>query len=160
MTDDMTPLPIASDGNASRLRSIEFDEADALMIASALLIATTTARMGGGTESARRLAHYRQQFLSFVPASADLLDRRTDVCEIAIAADASPEWTLHRVRDDRWRDTYKAVITIGDRYWLSKYDCDDAKFEAIAKLVETIAPFSCVRGEREDEIGNIWNQNA
>lgn len=156
MPDDRSPLPIDTSGNGARLRTIEFDEADAFMLARAMMIASNTALMSGGHVALRRLNHYRDQFLALSPDDAKLLDQDTDLCEIAIAVASHPAWTIHRIREREWSRTFRVVVSVAGDRWKSSNLVGDTEFDAIKALVESIAPPGCIHEEREDTIGSPW----
>lgn len=139
-------LPVDKDGNGARLRTLTFDEADALMLANAMLIASNTAMMGQADKAQARLNHYRDQFLALCPAEARLFRKGTDVAEIAIAMATAPSWRVTRERPT-WRSFggTQVVVHVQDAAWHTSDDADDETYEAICRMLENIAPMSCVR---------------
>lgn len=154
---DLRPLPLEQGGNRERARTLDYDAADAPMLRRAMSIAVATAMMCGGRESIRRLRHYEDQLRGEAHPDAELLDRETDICEIAIIASAVPTWTIHRVKEHEWSGRFRVVVTLGTRRFKSDSIVEEEVFEKIAAMVESIVPLSCVRAEREDVVGNPWN---
>jgi hypothetical protein len=113
--------------------------------------------MCGGRESIRRLRHYEEQVKGEAHPDAKLLDRETDLCEIAIIASAIPTWTVHRVKENEWSRRFRVVVTVGTRTFKSDSIVEEDEFERIAAMVESIVPMSCARGDRDDVIGSPWN---
>jgi hypothetical protein len=153
---DLTPLPLDQSGNRSRIRTLEFDEADAPMLRMALSVAVATAMMCEGRESVGRLIHYKKTLADMVDPDAKLLRRETDLCEIAILSTAIPEWTIHRVRERSWSDTFRAIVTIGTRRFGSAELVKEESFQRIAALVERTVDLECVRKDAEDVEGHPW----
>jgi hypothetical protein len=154
---DLRPLPLEEGGNRERARTLDYDAADAPMLRYALSVAVATAMMCGGRESIRRLRHYEEQVKGEAHPDAKLLDRETDLCEIAIIASAIPTWTVHRVKENEWSRRFRVVVTVGTRTFKSDSIVEEDEFERIAAMVESIVPMSCARGDRDDVIGSPWN---
>jgi hypothetical protein len=154
--NDLTPLDIDRSGNGSRIRTLEFDEADAAMLAYAVSVAAGTAMMSRSPEAVRRLQHYKTLLREIAPPEAKLLDRETDLCEIVIASGRAASWTIHRIREREWSSSFRAVITVDDRIFTSSSLIGEADFGRILGMLEGIVPMTCPRVERADEIGSPW----
>jgi len=152
---DMSELPLDKNGNGDRIRTLEYDIADAPMLAHAMMIAANTAMMCGGGKAENRLHHYKKQFLDTSPAGAKHLRREEDLCDIAIAMAAADTWSIHRSK--RWSSDKdgEALITVGNRRWETWKISDEAYAELVQGLVQ-IAPCRCERIAREDEIARAW----
>lgn len=150
---DTRPLDIDRSGNGERIRTMEFDMADAVMLASAMSIASGMALMNRSPLALRRLQHYKDFFRSLLPEDAKLLDRDGDLCEIAILATENADWTIHRIKEKEWSRTSRVVVTIGERRFTSDDLLEEDGLERIAAVVESIVPMTCRRTPREDEIG-------
>lgn len=153
---DHSPLDIDRSGNGSRISTLEFDEADAFMLAHAMSIAVNMAMMSHAPEALRRLQHYKALLREIAPPDAKLLDRDTDLCEIVIASARAPHWTIHRVREREWSREFRAVVTVDDRTFTSASLIGDEEFGRIASMLERMVPLTCPRAERADEIGSPW----
>lgn len=136
-------------GNGSRIRSIEFDLADAPVIAHALMIAANVAMMGQTEDSEARLRFYRDQFLAVAPPGHKHLKSEEHLCDIAIQMDQSPTWSIHRM-NERWSEKGYSIITVGEHAW-ETYNLTMDEHEALSNCIASIAPLSCEKVEREDE---------
>lgn len=143
------PLPIDLGGNGSRIETMEFDRADALMLAHAMLIAANTAMLNRNDQGKNRLSFYREQFLKLVPAGAHHFRSDEDFAEIAIAMSSHDVWTIHRVHGAYYEKKFQAVVTVGKKSWYA-WRVDDAEFAEMIEAIKSIAPFSCQRKDAED----------
>jgi hypothetical protein len=145
MQDDGTP-PV---GNGRRMRTIEFDEADAPMLAAAMRLASATALMyGASQERAReRYQQYRRLFLQFAPPEAAMFRNAQDWCEMAIEMDTAPDFELIW-KPEGWPNQAKGRVSvrIGERVW--RTDADPMLregMEGLAAALEAMAPAGCIR---------------
>lgn len=145
MDDTGTPAT----GNGRRMRTIEFDEADAPMLAAAMRLASATALMyGASQERAReRYQHYRRLFMQFAPPEAALFRNAQDWCEIAIEMDTAPDyeliWTACRWPDHR---NGTVAVRVGRRTWRTDAEpMPREDMEKLAAALDAMAPLSCTR---------------
>lgn len=153
---DLSPLDIDRSGNGSRIMTLEFDAADAAMLAYAVSVAASTAMMSKSPEAMRRLIHYKELFRRIAPPESRLLDRETDLCEIVIASARAEGWTIHRIREHEWSSSFRAVVTVADRTFVSASLVGEPDFVRIQTMVEGLMPMTCPRTGRADEIGSPW----
>lgn len=153
---DLRPLDIDRSGNGQRVRTLEFDLADAVMLAHAVSVCGAEAMLSQAPAALRRLQHYKEFFLSLLPEDAKLFDRDTDLCEIAIMAQDSETWTIHRVREHTWSDG-RVVVTVGGRRFVSSWIHKAEAVDRMAAVVELLMPVTCVRVPKEDEDGYPWS---
>lgn len=128
---------------------MEFDRADALMLAHAMLIASNTAMMNRNDQGKDRLSFYREQFLKLVPAGAHHFRSDEDFAEVAIAMSSHDAWTIHRVYGASYEKKFEAVVTVGKQSW-NAWRVDETEFAEIIAAIESVAPLSCQRKEAED----------
>lgn len=147
---DLNPLPIDTSGNGPRLRTLVYDAADAPMLRHAMVQAAGRALVCGGGTSINRLKHYQAEFGKEAHEGSSFMGRDTDLTEIAIIATAVPEWSIHRVRHDRWSDDFTAVVTVGSRTFRSKRSIGEAGFEAIVAMLSEMLPVGCERRPADD----------
>jgi hypothetical protein len=146
-------LPIDVTGNGQRMRTIQFDEADALMISHALLIGANTAMMHprchGSAE--QRLRHYMSQFLKLAPPGARHFDSGETIAEIAIAMNSAENWSIRRVKARSWSSDFGAEVAVGDITW-SVWRVTEDQLEEMITAIETFAPLTCVRVDLPDKV--------
>ncbi len=150
MVSDRSPLPLDDAGNGSRLRTITIDEADAYMLARAMMIASNTAMMSGAGTGLRRLNHYRELFLSLAPPAAKLMRNSTDVCELAVALAEAESWSIHRELNWSWDKTGYGYVSIGNRHWGTKEPVSQEEVASIVEMITHLAPLGAVQITRED----------
>lgn len=151
-------LPIDKEGNAPRIHTLEFDEADAPMLMKALGTAVCVAMMSGGNEARNRLRYYQDQFKMFAPPAAELLDKETDLCEIAIAGATATTWSVHSIRERYYSERFRVIIAIGERRFFSNgLLTDKNSVTAITEMIQNILPLTCEKQEKEDDVGNVWS---
>lgn len=155
------PLPVDKQGNGSRIKTLEFDEADAYMLMRALSIAVNTAMMCSGKESVQRLTYYKEQLRQFAPSCANRLRRPEDLCEIAILATTVETWSVYRVRERQWSSRARTVIKIGNRFFASSdlFDDESTYHQEIVDMIKNIVPLTCSKEDHDDVIGNPWSFN-
>lgn len=140
----LAPAP----GNGRRMRTIEFDEADAPMLAAAMRLAAGTALMyGGRQEKAReRFQYYRQLFLQIAPPEAAMFRDEEDWCEIAIAMDDATSFDV-AWKEGEWphRDQGRATVIVGDRVWETGYGNSVTREDSVrlARVLAEMAPLGC-----------------
>lgn len=136
-------------GNGRRMRTIEFDEADAPMLAAAMRLSSATALMYGvSQERAReRYQHYRALFMQFAPPEAAMFRNGQDWCEIAIEMDTAADFELIWTRAS-WPDHAKGKVSVrvGDRVWRTDAEAMSREgMEPLAAALEAMAPAGCMR---------------
>jgi len=140
------PLAPAA-GNGRRMRTIEFDEADAPMLAAAMRLAAGTALTYGEAQARarQRFKHYRELFLQFAPAEAAMFQDEETWCEIAIAMDHADffqvTWEKRRWPEDGGR----ATVTVGQRCWTTGYSIRVTQEDSVrlAAALSAMAPIGC-----------------
>ncbi len=155
MPVDMSEYPLEVDGNGSRIRTLTFDEADALMLASAMMTASTTAMMSanynGNMKAKNRLEHYRTMFLEVAPPGGKHLQRDTDLCEIVIAMMDQENWSIHQHRNRSWDKKGNSIVTVGDMTW-ETYSLTSEQHAELTQCLVNIAPMTCNKIEKEDTL--------
>ncbi len=142
------PLPPVV-GNGRRMRTIEFDEADAPLLMAAMRLAAATAlTYGAGQRKARaRLKHYQEMFRDMAPPEASMFQHEAAWCEIAIAMDSATEFVV-RWHEGRWPDhaSGRASVTVGDRRWETGYSepVTRERCRLLAAALDEMAPPGCV----------------
>ncbi len=140
-------LPPAQ-GNGRRMRTIEFDEADAPMLMAAMRLAAATAYTYGPDQrrAVQRLQHYQALFLAFAPTEAAMFGSECSWAEIAIAMDGADAFVVSW-SEGSWPDYAKgtATVAIGDRTWETGYGKGITRDHAIrlARALEEMAPMDC-----------------
>lgn len=143
-------------GNGERMRVLEFDAADAMMLAHAMMIAANTAMMGGGTGTAeRRLRHYRTEFLKLAHPGARHLRREEDIAEIAIAMTDADRWSIHRIKKYSSDSNFAVEVRVGNSSW-GAWSVTEQQYREIVAAIEEVAPMSCMRTEVEDQVARRW----
>ena len=155
MNKKTEPLPIP-EGNGRRIRTIEFDEADAPLLMAAMRLSASTARLYGTNQrkAMARLKYYQQIFMSFAPPESRFFSEEADWCEIAIemenASGFSVEW-----EKGSWPDYEKgrATVTIGKRKWSTSYHdkITQEQAEKLAEVLEEMAPAGCLREKKSSK---------
>jgi hypothetical protein len=146
-------LPIDATGNGHRMRTMQFDEADALMISHALLIGANTAMMHSACRGSaeQRLRYYRRQFLELVPPGAMHFDADETIAEIAIAMSAADTWSIRRVKERSWSSNFGAEVTVGKITW-PVYRVTEEQLTEMIAAIEAFAPLNCTRVDTEDKV--------
>lgn len=145
MDDDALP---PKGGNGRRMRTIEFDEADAPLLMAAMRLAAATVFTYGPDhrQSMRRLQHYQELFQQFAPPEAEMFDNEMIWAEIAIAMDTSDSFQVTWQKGS-WPDHARgrATVTIGERSWQTGYRVGVTQEQAteLARALEEMAPMSC-----------------
>lgn len=141
--------PLApSTGNGRRMRTIEFDEADAPMLAAAMRLAAGTCLTYGERQAKARarFQHYRRLFLDLAPREAALFRDEEDWCEIAIAMDTADFFEVSWMKGE-WPDYDKgrAIVRVGDRSWQTGYSTAVTQEASIRLTVAlgAMAPVNC-----------------
>lgn len=141
------PLAPAA-GNGRRMRTIEFDEADAPMLAAAMRLAAGTALTYGASQARarQRFKHYRELFLKFAPPEAGMFQEEETWCEIAIAMDDADSFSVTWGKG-RWPDydQGRAIVTVGDRSWATGYSVKVTQEDSVrlAAALSEMAPIGC-----------------
>lgn len=158
MDKRLEPIPIDVSKNGSKIRTFEFEEADALMIVKALSIAINTAMMGGGQQSIGRLRYYKQKMMSHVPEGGTLFKRDTDLSEIAICSTAAPTWSHYRIKEREWSNRFRGVIMVGTRKFGSGelFESEEL-FQKMISAASALIDINCQYTESPDVVGNIWS---
>lgn len=133
--------PLDTEGNGTRIRTLEYDIADAPMLRHAMIIASNTALMCGGRNAMGRFQYYRRKFTELCPPGYEHLRREEDLCEIAIAMTGAPCWSIQFVKQ-RWSSNGPAIIRVSDNAWETLSLSPEA-FSALSRCIETIAPVGC-----------------
>lgn len=140
------PLAPAA-GNGRRMRTIEFDEADAPMLAAAMRLAAGTALAYGESQARarQRFKHYRQLFLKFAPPEAAMFQDEETWCEIAIAMDHADFFQVTWKKREWPNEGGRATVIVGDRAWTTGYSTKVTPEDSdrlVAALSE-MAPVGC-----------------
>jgi hypothetical protein len=141
------PLAPAA-GNGRRMRTIEFDEADAPMLAAAMRLAAGTALTYGEAQARarQRFKHYRELFLQFAPPEAAMFQDEETWCEIAIAMDHADCFEVAWEKG-RWPDygQGRATVTVGRRAWATGYSVKVSREDSVrlATALSEMAPIGC-----------------
>lgn len=158
MNKKLEEIPVDKSGNNSKIRTLDFEEADAYMLARALSLAASTALMCGGRSSIGRLRHYKSKLMEFAPEGSDLFDRDTDLCEMSICSTASPGWSIYRVRENEWSNRFRVVVEVGTRKFKSNGLLESENdFIKMREIVKDTVDLKCEQIEKPDIIGNVWN---
>lgn len=147
---DRNQIPVERRGNGAQIRTLTYDASDSLMLAHAMLIASTRAMMSGSEQAHMRLNHYREQFLQALPEGADAFSD-TDMSEIGLAAAEASAWRLDRPL--AWRErSARATLTMDGRSWRTKEDVDDQAMDTIRTLMSAITPSNAREEEQPEEM--------
>lgn len=147
---DRTPIALTEQGNGPRRRSIEFDQADAYMLARAMVTASGVGLMSGSATGLRRLKYYRDLFLEMAPGAAKLFARDADVAEIVMAMDTEATWSSVRVREYRWNREMRTIIKCGKRQWQSRDQISEEAHNSIIAMLCDLSPLSCTHTSLPD----------
>lgn len=140
MTDDAKPI-----SNGRRLKTLQYDEADAPMLASALRLGANVAFCGQNDGARARMKQYARAVMEHVPPEADFFNMQDVWSEIMMAIDASPSFEVRWKRAD-YGVKGTAEVVVGKRSWrtdLGSVTKDGA--EALGDALERLAPMECVR---------------
>ena len=151
MTTDDLPTDFA--GNGARLRTLTYDEADAAMMAHAMMLAATRAMMHGAPTAQGRLNFYRTQFLAEMPDEARAL-HDLDMCAVAVAMSDAATWTLTRIPDQYaygTRGPTHVEVLVGNGRWRTRDPMDDERYGRFRAMLEGLAPSTCAFVETVDE---------
>lgn len=137
--------------NGRNRRTLEFDLADAPMLARALSVGACTAMLDGRKDAQRRLETYRDLVAQMVPAEADLFDEEV-WAEMGMALAKGGSWSVGVTQapwDKRWLGSGPICVKVGRREWLSqgidRYRIDAPEIEAVAGVIADLAPMDSVR---------------
>jgi len=149
------PLPIDRQGNGSNIHTLEFDIADAPMLAHAVLIGRNTVMMCAGGKATQRMDYYLQKLMEVCPPGYKHLNREEDLCNIVVAMTQASSWSIWRKK--KWENDKegKTIIKVGDKLWSTWVITNEAHDEVISCLV-AVAPMNCEREEAENEIERSW----
>ena len=136
-------ITLDTEGNGERIRSLEFDIADAPMLRHAMSIAVATAMMCSGAQAQARLRYYQRKFTELCPPGYQHLRREEDLSEIAIAMNDAPTWSIE-FEARPWRDEGEAIIRVGSRSW-SVWSISRPNLEQLTSCINAIAPLSCMQ---------------
>ena len=141
------PLAPAA-GNGRRMRTIEFDEADAPMLAAAMRLAAGTALTYGEAQARarQRFKHYRELFLQFAPPEAAMFKDEETWCEIAIAMDHAESFEVSWEKG-QWPEyeNGRATVTVGRHAWATGYSTRVTREDSVrlAAALSQMAPIGC-----------------
>ena len=135
--------------NGRRMRTIEFDEADAPMLAAAMRLAGATCMAYGAPQAKarERFKHYRTLFMAFAPPEASLFQEEETWCEIAIAMDDAPTFSVEWKRDSYlYEGKGRIVVRVGNRAWETGHErVEESATELLAAALARMAPSGCER---------------
>lgn len=158
MTVKREPLPINRKGNGSNIQTIEFDIADAPMLASAIAIGRNTVLMSSEGKNKYnaigRMNYYLQKLLDVCPPGHKHLRGSEELCNIIIEMAMSESWSIWQKK--RWLSSSegKTCIKIGEQYW-ETYIITDEDHAELKACLHSLAPVEC---EGKEEATVIENQ--
>lgn len=139
--------------NKRHMRTLEYDVADAPMIAEALMLAVTRAMIGGTKDAMKRMKAYEDFVLQMVPEPVRIFDA-CEWAEMGMALSTAKTWgvgLIHREWEDGWRGDGPIAVYIDDQLWRSEggrvggYREGEPLIEQVAAVLADLAPMDCER---------------